>query len=325
MIDYDDVCAAERRIRAVVHRTPVVTSRTLDACTGATILCKAENLQRAGSFKIRGAYNLIASLSPADRKRGVVAYSSGNHAQAVALAARLLATKSVIVMPADAPPAKRAATENYGAEIVTYDRTYENRESKARAIAQERGLKIVPPYDHPAIMAGQGTAVLELVDDAGPFEVLLVPIGGGGLIAGCATVAATRCPGVRIVGVEPAAADDTRRSLAAGRRVRVPQPETIADGLQAESPGELTFEVMRRLVDEVVTVTDDEIIEAMVFFLDRMKLVTEPSGACAAAALLAARLRIGGERVGLIVSGGNVGADRLAALISSRSSIGSNR
>ncbi len=319
MIDYDDVCVAAQRIRGVVHRTPIVTSRTLDAWTGATVLCKAENLQRAGSFKIRGAYNLIASLPEAERRRGVVAYSSGNHAQAVALAARLLATTAVIVMPKDAPHAKRAATETYGAEIITYDRSSEDREATAHALARERGLTVVPPYDHPAIMAGQGTAALELLEDSGPIDLLVVPVGGGGLIAGCAVAASSRCPGVRIVGVEPTTADDTRRSLAAGRRVRIPPPETIADGLQARTPGELTFQVMRHLVDDVVTVTDDEMVEAMAFFLDRAKLVTEPSGACAAAALLTGRLPVEGGRVGLLLSGGNVGADRLAALLSSRS------
>ncbi len=283
------------------------------------MVCKAENLQRAGSFKIRGAYNLIASLSSEERKHGVVAYSSGNHAQAVSLAACLLDAASVIVMPADAPTAKRAATESYGAEVITYDRESQDREVLARAVARERGLAIVPPYDHPEIVAGQGTAALELIEDAGPIDVLLVPIGGGGLIAGCATAVKACCPSARVVGVEPAAGDDTRRSLLAGRRVRVPQPQTIADGLQARSPGELTFEVIRRLVDEIVTVPDDEIIAAMVFFLDRMKLVIEPSGACAAAALLAGRLPVEGERVGLLLSGGNVGSDRLAALLSSRS------
>ncbi len=318
MIDYDDVCKAARRIQGNVHRTPVFTSRTLDAWTGATVFCKAENLQRAGSFKIRGAYNLIATLSEADRNRGVVAYSSGNHAQAVALSARLLGTTAVIVMPSDAPPAKRAATENYGADIVTYDRTREDREARALAIAQKRGLTVVPPYDHPVIIAGQGTAALELIDDTGPIDLLVVPVGGGGLIAGCAIAASSHCPGVRVVGVEPATADDTRRSLAAGQRVRIPQPETIADGLQALCPGELTFEVIQRLVEDVVTVSDDEIVEGMAFLLDRTKLVTEPSGACAAAALLAGRLPVKGARVGLLLSGGNVGVDRLAALLSSR-------
>lgn len=287
--------------------------------TGATVLCKAENLQRAGSFKIRGAYNFMASLPAEERKHGVIAYSSGNHAQAVSLAAQLFDAPSVIVMPSDAPIAKRAATASYGAEIITYDRESQDREVLARDVAKERGLAIAPPYDHPAIMAGQGTAALELIDDAGPVDLFLAPVGGGGLIAGCATAVKALCPDARVVGVEPAAGDDTRRSLLAGRRVRVDQPQTIADGLQARSPGEQTFEVIRRLVDDIVTVSDAEIVEAMVFFLDRMKLVVEPSGACAAAALLAGRLPVEKERVGLLLSGGNVGADRLAALISSRS------
>ncbi len=316
MITLDDVRAAAHRIQAVVHRTPVVTSRSLDAVTGGRVLCKAENLQRAGSFKLRGAYNRVVAASEEQRWPGVVAYSSGNHAQAVALAARLLGLPAVIVMPDDAPSAKRAATESYGAEIVTYDRRRDDRAELAQRLADERGLLVVPPYDHPLVMAGQGTAALELVEDSGPVDLLVVPVGGGGLIAGCATAAKGLRPDMRVVGVEPAGADDTRRSLAAGRRVRIDHPETIADGLRASTPGELTFEVNRRLVDEVVTVTDAEIVAAMAFLIDRMKLVTEPSGACAAAALLAGKVQTAGARVGILLSGGNVGARRLGQLLS---------
>jgi threonine dehydratase len=308
------VHAAAARLSGVAHRTPVLTSRTVDAQVGATVLLKAEHLQRVGAFKFRGAYNAIAALPAAQRERGVAAYSSGNHAQAVALAARLLATTAVIVMPADTPAAKMAATRGYGAEVLTYDRYSEDREAIGASLAAERGLTLVPPYDHPAVMAGQGTAALELIEDGGPLEVLVVPVGGGGLIAGCATVAKAMLRHVHVVGVEPLAGDDTRRSLAAGERVAVPVPRTIADGQQATIPGELTWEVNRRLVDEVVTVTDDEIVAAMALLFDRCKQVTEPSGASGVAALLAGRVACAGLRVGVIVSGGNVGMERFCEL-----------
>jgi threo-3-hydroxy-L-aspartate ammonia-lyase len=311
-----DVRTAAARLAGVAHRTPVLTSRTLDELVGATVLLKGEHLQRGGAFKFRGAYNAVASLPAAARASGVATYSSGNHAQAVALAARLLATTAVIVMPEDTPVAKLAATRGYGAEIVTYDRYAGDREAIGAALAAERGLALVPPYDDPAVMAGQGTAALELVEEAGPLDVLVVPVGGGGLIAGCATVAKEMLPGVRVIGVEPSAGDDTRRSLAAGERVAVPVPRTIADGQQATIPGELTWEVNRRLVDEVVTVTDEEIVSAMALLFDRCKQVTEPSGASGVAALLAGRVDVGaGERVGVIVSGGNVGVQRFCQLL----------
>jgi len=311
-----DVEAAARRLEGVAHRTPVVTSRTLDSRAGARVYMKAENLQRGGAFKFRGAYNKISSLDTTERARGVAAFSSGNHAQAVALAASLLGTTAVILMPEDAPPAKADATRGYGAEVVTYDRWTQDREALGTALAEERGLTLVPPYDDPLVMAGQGTAALELLEDVPDLDVLVAPVSGGGLIAGCATAATSIRPGLRVYGVEPEAGDDTRRSLAAGERTRIDVPRTIADGLQAPEPGELTFEVNRRLVDEVVTVTDDEIVDAMVFLFDRLKLVAEPSGAVGVAALLSGKLDARGAQVGVVISGGNVGAARFAELVS---------
>jgi threonine dehydratase len=315
-IGFEDVERAARRLDRVAHRTPVFTSRTLDERTGASVHLKAECFQRGGAFKFRGAYNKISSLDDDALGRGVIAYSSGNHAQAVAIAAVLLGTRATIVMPEDAPPAKLDATRGYGAEIVLYDRFAESREDLGARLAEERGLELVRPYDDPLVMAGQGTAALELLGEAPELDLLLVPVSGGGLIAGCSTVAKALRPAIRVVGVEPEAGDDTRRSLAAGERTRIDVPRTIADGLQAPEPGELTFEVNRRLVDEVVTVTDDEIVEAMIFLFDRLKLVTEPSGAVGVAALLSGKLDAGAARVGVVISGGNVGAARFAELVS---------
>jgi threonine dehydratase len=315
VIGIDDVRAAAARLAGVASRTPVFTSRTLEERAGASVHVKAECFQRSGAFKFRGAYNKIASL-PADvARRGVLAYSSGNHAQAVAIAARLLGTTATIVMPEDSPPAKLEATRGYGAEVVTYDRWTEDREELGKRLAAERGVELVRPYDDPLVMAGQGTVALELLEDVPELDVLVVPVGGGGLVAGCATVAKALRPGIRVVGVEPEAGDDTRRSLASGERVQIDVPRTIADGLQAPVPGELTFEVNRVLVDEVVTVADDEILEAMAFLFDRMKLVTEPSGAVGIAALLAGRVAPRGGRIGVVISGGNVGVVRFAALL----------
>ena len=314
LISLGDVEAAARRLEGVAHRTPVVTSRTLDSRTGARVYMKAENLQRGGAFKFRGAYNKISSLDGADRARGVAAFSSGNHAQAVALAASLHGTTAVILMPEDAPPAKIEATRGYGAEIVTYDRWTEDREALGAALAEERGLTLVRPYDDPLVMAGQGTAALELLEEVPGLDVLVVPVGGGGLAAGCATAAKGLRAELRAYGIEPEAGDDTRRSLAAGRRVSIPVPRTIADGLQATVPGELTFEVNRELLDGVETVSDPELVTAMGFLFDRCKLVAEPSGVAALAAILAGKLDVGGLRVGLIVTGGNVGLARFREL-----------
>lgn len=318
MLELADIRAAARCLEGVAHRTPVFTSRTLDERAGARVYVKAESFQRGGAFKFRGAYTKVSSLPPEALARGVLTYSSGNHAQAVALAASLLGTRATILMPLDAPAAKVEATRGYGAEIVTYDRWTESREEIGARLAAERGLELVKPYDDPLVMAGQGTTALELLDEAPALDVLVTPVGGGGLIAGCATAAKALRPGIRVIGVEPEAGDDTRRSLAAGERVRIEVPRTIADGLQTTEPGELTFEVIRRRVDEVVTVSDPEILDAMAFLFDRLKLVVEPSGAVGIAALLAGKPEVRGRSVGVVVSGGNVGAARFAALLDGR-------
>jgi threonine dehydratase len=314
-LSFEDVLAAAGRLAGVAHRTPVLASRTLDGLTQGRIHLKAENLQRAGAFKFRGAFNRISSLPPGT---GVATYSSGNHAQAVALAASLVGSPAVVVMPADAPPEKAEATRTYGAEVVFYDRYREDREALGKKIAAERGLVLVPPYDDPMVMAGQGTATLELLEDTGPLDLLVVPVSGGGLIAGSATAAKAVHPATRVIGVEPEAGDDTRRSLEAGRRIQIPVPRTIADGLQVSTPGELTFEVNRRAVDGVVTVSDEDIIRAMVFLFERMKAVVEPSGAAGVAALLSGAVDASGQRAGVILSGGNVSALRFGELIAGR-------
>jgi threo-3-hydroxy-L-aspartate ammonia-lyase len=316
MIELGDVQAAASLLDGVANTTPVLTSRTLDGMVGASVFVKAECFQRGGAFKFRGAYTKIASLDAESRARGVLAYSSGNHAQAVAIAARLLDTRATILMPEDAPTAKRDATRGYDAEIVTYDRWTENREELGMEIAGKRGLELVRPYDDPKVMAGQGTTALELFERVPDLDLLVAPVGGGGLMAGCSTVAKALRPGIRVVGVEPETGDDTKRSLAAGKRVNGGVPRTIADGLQSAEPGELTFEVNRRTVDEIVTVSDAEILDAMAFLFDRLKIVTEPSGAIAVAALLSGRIETAGRRVGVIVSGGNVGVARFAELLS---------
>jgi threonine dehydratase len=313
---FDDVCAAAERLRGIAHRTPVVTSKTLDERTGARVSLKAENLQRIGAFKFRGAYNRIAQLTPDQRQRGVVAFSSGNHAQGVALAAQLLEVPATIVMPSDAPSAKLAATRGYGAEVVTYDRERMNRAELAATIAAERGATLVPPYDDPAIIAGQGTVALELLADAGRLDVLLVPLGGGGLLAGCALAAVALSPGVRVFGVEPEAGDDWVRSWRADRIVSIPVPQTIADGQQTQAPGALTWPIVRRLANGIVTVSDDEIRRAMRFAFERLKLVLEPSGASALAALLSGKIDARGTRTGVVLSGGNVDAATFAACVS---------
>jgi threonine dehydratase len=317
MIELADVEDAARRLAGVAHRTPVFTSHTLDERAGAHVHIKAECFQRCGAFKFRGAYSKISSLDDDVLARGVIAYSSGNHAQAVALAARLLGSHATIVMPEDAPAAKLEATRGYGADIVLYDRYTQSREEIGAQLAHERGLALVKPYDDPLVMAGQGTVALELLGEAPELDVLLVPVSGGGLIAGCATAAKALRPGIRVVGVEPAAGDDTRRSLAAGERVRIDVPRTIADGLQTTEPGELTFEVNSQRVDEIVTVTDEEIVAGMSFLYERMKLVAEPSGAVGVAALLSGKFDATDKRAGVVLSGGNVGAARFAELVSS--------
>jgi threo-3-hydroxy-L-aspartate ammonia-lyase len=316
VIELDDVRRAAGRLDGVAHRTPVVTSRTLDERTGATVRLKPENLQRVGAFKFRGAYNAVASLPEAERRRGVLAASSGNHAQALTLAAALHGIRATILMPEDAPPSKAAATEAYGARIVRFDRYAADREALMAEWCEREGLTIVHPYDDERVMAGQGTAALELIEDGGALDVLLVPVGGGGLIAGCATAALGLCPDSEVVGVEPEVGDDTRRSLAAGERVRVPVGRTIADGQQLDLPGERTFPVIRERVAAVVCVSDAEIVAAMRFAFERLKLVLEPSGASALAALLAGRVEAAGRRTGVILSGGNVDVARFSALTS---------
>jgi threonine dehydratase len=307
----DDVRAAAARIDGHAHRTPLLTSRTLDARVGAPVLLKAEHLQRAGAFKFRGATNALAALEPA----GVCAASSGNHAQALALAARERGVPAAILMPADAPPAKRAATEGYGADVLTFDRYAEDRDALARRLGADRDLVLVHPYDEPLVMAGAGTVGLELVEDAGELDVVLVPCGGGGLLSGVATAVKALAPRARVVGVEPEAGDDVARSLRTGERVRVEVRPTIADGQQLPTPGERPWSVIRALVDDVVTVSDAEIVAAMRFLFERVKAVVEPSGASALAALLAGRVALRGGRIAVVLSGGNVDAARFAALV----------
>lgn len=316
MISLDDVRAAAARIEGLAHRTPVLTSRALDEATGATVFLKAENLQRVGAFKFRGACNAVASLTDEERTRGVATVSSGNHAQALALAARLHGARATILMPEDAPAGKLAATASYGAEILRFNRYEEDREALLAALVAERGLVPIHPYDDERIMAGQGTAALELVEDAGPLDLLLVCVGGGGLIAGCSTAAKALLPDVRVIGVEPEVGDDVKRSLEAGERVRIPVKPTIADGQQLPTPGEHTFAVIKQRVDAVVLASDAEIVAAMRFLFERLKTVAEPSGACALAALLAGRVPDArGLRIGVTISGGNVTAERFAGLV----------
>jgi threonine dehydratase len=316
MISLDDVRAAAARIEGLAHRTPVLTSRALDEAAGATVFLKAENLQRAGAFKFRGACNAVASLSDEERARGVATVSSGNHAQALALAARLHGAQATILMPEDAPAGKLAATASHGAEILRFNRYEEDREALLAALVAERGLVPVHPYDDERIMAGQGTAALELIEDTGPLDLLLVCVGGGGLIAGCSTAAKALLPDVRVIGVEPEVGDDVKRSLEAGERVRIPVEPTIADGQQLPTPGERTFPVIKERVDAVVLASDAEIVAAMQFLFERLKTVAEPSGACALAALLAGHVPDArGLRIGVTISGGNVTAERFATLV----------
>lgn len=320
MIEINDVRVAAQRLDGVAHRTPLLTSRTLNDATGSEVYLKAENLQRVGAFKFRGAYNKISKLSGEELARGVTTFSSGNHAQAVALSARLAGTSATILMPEDAPGSKLAATRAYGAEVITYDRYSQNRTELGMAMAADRGLTLVHPYDDHDIIAGQGTVALEMLEEVPDLDVLLIPIGGGGLISGCSIAArALGRPEVSIVGVEPAAGDDTKRSLAAGHRITIDVPRTIADGQQVETPGAITFEIVQKNVDDIDLVTDAEIVGAMAFLFERLKIVVEPSGACAVAALLAGHLedRTRGRKVGVVLSGGNIGLERFLSLLSS--------
>ena len=312
---FADVEAAAARIDGVAHKTPVLTSRTANQALGASLYFKAENLQRMGAFKFRGGYNAVAHLSPEQRKAGVVAYSSGNHAQAVALAAKLLGAPAAIVMPHDAPAAKVAATRGYGAEVVLYDRYTEDREAIGAKLSAERGLALIPPYNHPDVIAGQGTAAKELIEEVGPLDYLFAPVGGGGLISGTALSARALCPACKVIGVEPAAGNDAQRSLAEGRIVHIDTPKTIADGAQTQHIGDLTYAIMKRELEEIRTATDAELVEAMAFFATRMKIVVEPTGCLGLAAAKQIKDRLAGKRVGIVLSGGNVDMKRFSELL----------
>ncbi len=315
ILTLDDVQSAARRLDGVAHRTPVVTSTTLDQLTGGRMFLKAECFQRTGAFKFRGAFNSLAVLEPAVRERGVVAFSSGNHAQAVALAAQLHDVPATIVMPSDAPAIKLAATAGYGAEIVRYDRYTEDRVAIGTSLAEDKGLTLIPPFDHQPVMAGQGTAALELFEQTGPLDVLVVCVGGGGLISGCSTVAKST-GAVRVIGVEPTAGDDVKQSLDAGAIVTIDTPRTIADGQQTTAPSERTLAVMRERVDEIALVSDEEIVAAMSFAFERLNIVLEPSGASALAAVMAGHVDVADQRVGITLSGGNVDLARFTELTS---------
>ncbi|MBX9929377.1 MAG: threo-3-hydroxy-L-aspartate ammonia-lyase [Gemmatimonadaceae bacterium] len=310
-ITIDDVRAAAQRLRGVAHRTPVLTSRTADERLGAQLFFKGEHVQRMGAFKFRGAYNALACFTPAQREGGVLAFSSGNHAQAIALSARLFGMRSVIVMPSDSPRAKVAATRGYqegiaGSEVVLYDRMTEDREAIGARIAAERGMTVIPPFDHVAVMAGAGTVALELIEETGPLDALFVCVGGGGLLAGCAVAAAALSPGIAVYGVEPEAGNDVQQSVARGERVRIAVPVTIADGAQTQQVGALSFPIIQQLVREMLTVTDAQLITTMRFFAERMKQVVEPTGCLAAAAVMERVVDLRGKRVGIVLSGGNV-------------------
>ena len=317
MVSYDDIAAAHERIRAQARRTPFVTSRQVDHLTGASVFFKCENLQRMGAFKFRGAYNALSQLGPEERKRGVLAFSSGNHAQAIALAGNLLQIKTFIVMPQDAPKVKLDATRGYGGEVITYAKG-ENREALAKRLSEERRLTLIPPFDHPHIVAGQGTAAKELIEDAGPLDALLVPCGGGGLISGCAIAARHLSPQCRVIGVEPAAGDDATRSFKQKKLVRIEVPDTIADGARTTSLGNITFPLVMKYVNEMLTVTDEELLGAMFWLWERMKIVVEPTGALAACAVLQRKLNLEKLRVGVILSGGNVDLASAASQIDKR-------
>lgn len=316
IIDLESIISAGFRLRDVVCRTPVLTSTALDVSARARVLLKCESFQRTGSFKFRGAYNSIALLPAIERARGVVAYSSGNHGQAVALAARVFSMRAVVLMPLDAPASKIAAVKGYGAQVISYDRYRQDRRVLAAELAEREGMTVIPPYDHRDVMAGQGTVGLELLEQEGPFDAVVVPVGGGGLLAGVATALIEGSGPLRVFGVEPITGDDHAQSLQSGKRVRVPVPHTIADGLAVDRPGALTFQVTRHLIDEILTVTDDQIICAMRFLFDRMKLVVEPSGAASVAAILSGQIAMPGARIAAVISGGNIDSMRFASLLS---------
>jgi len=305
-VTYDDVARAHERIKPFAKRTPVLTSSTIDALTGARVHFKCENFQRMGAFKFRGAYNALSQLSADQKKKGVVAFSSGNHAQAVALSGKLLGIPATIVMPTDAPRVKLEATRGYGAQVVLYDASNEDRQKIAEKLAAERGLTVIPPFDHPHILAGQGTAAKELIEDAGSLDILMVPCGGGGLLSGCSIAAKHLSPRCRVIGVEPAAGDDGLRAFRSGKLETIKLPDTIADGARTTSLGKITFALIQKHVDDFLTVTDEELLKWMFFLWERMKIVVEPTGALAAAALLQGKINAKGKKVGVVISGGNV-------------------
>ena len=318
MIDlptFDDVCAASERIKGHAHRTPVMTSRTVDEAFGAQVFFKCENLQRMGAFKFRGAFNALSKFSAEQRKAGVVAFSSGNHAQAIALTARLLGIPATIVMPHDAPAAKVAATKGYGGSVVGYDRYTEDREQIGRDLAEKHGLTLIPPYDHPDILCGQGTAARELFEDVGPLDAFFVPLGGGGLLSGCALATRALSPNCSLYGVEPEAGNDGQRSFRTGKIVHIDTPKTIADGAQTQHLGNVTFPIILRDVDDVLTATDAELVECMAFIATRMKLIVEPTGCLGFAVARRMKAELKGKRVGILLSGGNVDMARLASLL----------
>jgi len=314
-VTYENILEAAAVLNGKAHRTPVLTSRTVDRLTGSRVFFKCENLQRGGAFKFRGAYNALHHLSPDQRRAGVVAYSSGNHAQAVALAGGLLGVPVVIVMPSDAPTVKIEATRGYGAEVVLYDRDRDDRESITAELALKRGLTAVPPFNDVHVIAGQGTAAKELIEETGPLDVLLVPCGGGGLLSGCAVAARALSPDSRAIGVEPALGDDVTRSFKTGSIQRVDNPATIADGARTSAPGDITFPLIQRYIADMLTVEDDELLRAMWYLWERLKTVVEPTGALGAAALLSAKLDARGQRVGVVLSGGNADFKQLCALL----------
>ncbi len=312
---FDDVQSAAARLQGHAHRTPVMRSRTADALLGAELYFKCENFQRMGAFKFRGGFNALSRFTPAQRQRGALAFSSGNHAQAVALAGRLLGIPTAILMPADAPAAKLAATRGYGAEVITFDRFKEDREALARALAEERGMTLIPPFDHPDVIAGQGTAALELFQEVGPLDHFFVCLGGGGLLSGSALAARALAPACKVYGVEPVAGNDVQQSVQAGRRIRIDVPKTIADGAQTQCPGEITFPLIQQNVDAIFTATDAQLVDAMRFYAERMKLIVEPTGCLSLAGAQACGVDLKGARVGILISGGNVDLKRFAQLV----------
>ncbi len=312
---YDDVVQAAERIAGAAHRTPVLTSRTVNEEFGAEVFFKCENMQRMGAFKFRGGYNALARFSPEQRRAGVVAFSSGNHAQAIALSARLLEIPATIIMPEDAPAAKVAATRGYGATVVTYDRYTEDREQIGRALAERDGLTLIPPYDHADVIAGQGTAAKELFDEVGPLDAFFVCLGGGGLLSGSALATRALSPGCLLYGVEPEAGNDGQQSFRTGQIVHIDTPRTIADGAQTQHLGQLTFPIIQRDVDDILTVSDDELVACMRFFAERMKIVVEPTGCLGFAAARKMKDSLWGKRIGVLVSGGNIDLARFASLI----------